>query len=346
MLKVMKLTEREKIILGEIVQNFIENGSPVSSSVIASSRRIGMSAATVRAIMSDLEQKGYIHQPHTSAGRVPRTTAYRAYVDGMMKTARLSSSEKETIRGPIRPESELEEVLREVSRILAHLSRQLGIIVTPRMEDGIFDRMELVRLSSNRLLVVITIQSGLIRTIQVEVRSNMKDDNLHLVSSLLNERLSGLQISAIRNNFQSIVNDIKDEESGLVRIFTTRADRLFDFGEDADVYVMGTHHIMKQPDFSDVQTVSSVVEMVEDRKVIIHLLDSPEDDTDLMVRIGEEMEQDGMQECSIISARYHVGSISGILGVLGPTRMNYRRLVPLVNFTAQALTNAHGEDQA
>ncbi|MGH1366212.1 MAG: heat-inducible transcriptional repressor HrcA [Calditrichia bacterium] len=342
----MNLTEREKIILGEIVQNFIENGSPVSSSSIATSRRISMSAATVRSVMSDLEKKGYIHQPHTSAGRVPRTTAYRAYVDGMMKTSRLSPSEKDSIRSPIHPESELEEILREVSRILAHLSRQLGIIVTPRMEDGIFERMELVRLSSNRLLVVITIESGLIRTIQVEVQSTLKDDNLHLVTQLLNERLSGLKISAIRTNFDNIVKDIKHEESGLVRIFTTRAKRMFDFGEDADVYVMGTHHIMQPQDFSDVQTVSSVVEMVEDRKVIIHLLDSSEEKTDLVVRIGEEMQQDGMQECSIISARYHVGSISGILGVLGPTRMNYSKLVPLVNFTAQALTNAHGEDQA
>ena len=140
----MTLTRKEKIVLGEVVRQFILTGMPVSSSSIAQKSNSGMSPATIRAVLADLEKKDYVYQPHTSSGRVPKTRAYRAYVDNMMKKSRLSSDEKDKIGISIRKAAnEFDDILKEVTRILAHLSHQLGVIVSPHMEQGIFQQMEM-----------------------------------------------------------------------------------------------------------------------------------------------------------------------------------------------------------
>jgi heat-inducible transcriptional repressor len=341
----MTLSRRENIVLGEVVRHFILNGMPVSSSLIAQKSRLGMSPATIRNILAELEKKEYIYQPHTSAGRVPKTSAYRVYVDNMMKKTRLSANEKDKISISIRQtDHELEVILREVTRILAQLSHQLGIIVSPRIEHDIFQRMDIISLSSERLLLVMSIESGFVKTVTMEINSMIPREKLQLVSQVLNERLHGIKLADIRSKFREIVKDIHDEESGLVRMFVQKADRLFDFEEDVDLYFTGTHNIVQQPDFSDVEKVSSVVRLLEDREYIVHLLDE-ETQTDLTsIKIGEEIRDRQMQECSIITARYRVGNVSGILGILGPTRMNYSKIVSLVEYTSRTITDVRGQN--
>jgi heat-inducible transcriptional repressor len=304
-----------------------------------------MSPATIRNILAELEKKEYIYQPHTSAGRVPKTSAYRVYVDNMMKKTRLSANEKDKISISIRQtDHELEVILREVTRILAQLSHQLGIIVSPRIEHDIFQRMDIISLSSERLLLVMSIESGFVKTVTMEINSMIPREKLQLVSQVLNERLHGIKLADIRSKFREIVKDIHDEESGLVRMFVQKADRLFDFEEDVDLYFTGTHNIVQQPDFSDVEKVSSVVKLLEDREYIVHLLDE-ETQTDLIsIKIGEEIRDRQMQECSIITARYRVGNVSGILGILGPTRMNYSKIVSLVEYTSRTITDVRGQN--
>jgi heat-inducible transcriptional repressor len=341
----MTLSRREKIVLGEVVRHFILNGVPVSSSLIAQKSRLDMSPATIRSILSELEKKGYIYQPHTSAGRVPKTSAYRVYVDNVMKKSRLSADEKVQISLPIRQsDQELEDVLREVTRLLAQLSHQLGIIVSPRIEQGTFQRMDIISLSSERLLLVMSIDSGFVKTITLEVNSMISREKLQLVSQILNERLHGMKLADIRSKFSEIVKDIHNEESGLVRMFVQKADRLFDFEEDIDLYFTGTHHIVQQPDFSNVEKVSSVVRLLEDREYIVHLLDEETQTGPISIKIGEEIKEQQMQECSIITARYRIGFVSGILGIIGPTRMNYGKIIPLVEYTSRTITDFHGEN--
>jgi heat-inducible transcriptional repressor len=263
----------------------------------------------------------------------------------MMKKTRLSANEKDKISISIRQtDHELEVILREVTRILAQLSHQLGIIVSPRIEHDIFQRMDIISLSSERLLLVMSIESGFVKTVTMEINSMIPREKLQLVSQVLNERLHGIKLADIRSKFREIVKDIHDEESGLVRMFVQKADRLFDFEEDIDLYFTGTHNIVQQPDFSDVEKVSSVVRLLEDREYIVHLLDE-ETQTDLTsIKIGEEIRDRQMQECSIITARYRVGNVSGILGILGPTRMNYSKIVSLVEYTSRTITDVRGQN--
>ncbi len=341
----MELSEKEKLVLGALVQQYILNAMPVSSSLIAKKSKLRMSPATIRNIMAELETKGYIYQPHTSAGRVPRTMAYRVYVDYMMTKARLTTAEKEQIRESVKQAFyEFDSIFKELTRILAYLSQQLGIIVSPKMEQGVFERMELISLSSNRILVVISIRSGFIKTITLEINTQISNKDLHMMSQILNERLHGMKINDIRTSFAEIVKDIQSEDSGLMKLFMRRAYNLFDFGEEMEMHFMGTHNIMRQGDFADARTVSSVVEALENQKVIIHLLAGKEPDQPLTIKIGEEIDEHSMQQCSIISARYDIGDVSGILGVIGPIRMNYSKMISLVDFTAQTLTNLHKRD--
>ena len=305
-----------------------------------------MSPATIRNIMANLEKRGFLSQPYTSAGRVPETSAYREYVDHLMTKSRLSVDEKEQINEPIHQSSgEIEDILKDVTKILAHLSRQLGVIVTPQIEEGLFQRMELVALSSNRIMMIITIESGLIKTIKLEIETQISGDKLYLISQILNERLNGMKIIDIRQKFRDVVKDIRNEESGIVKMISTRADRLFDFGENIDLYFMGTQNIFQQPDFvDDVRTISSVVELLESQEIAAPMLKQIAVPEATSVQIGDEFDEERMQDCSMITARYKVGNVSGVLGIIGPKRMNYSKLVSLVDFTARMITDIHGRN--
>ncbi|GAB4367233.1 MAG: heat-inducible transcriptional repressor HrcA [Calditrichia bacterium] len=333
------LNEREKLVLEAIVRNYILTTNPVASTYIARHSHLALSPATIRHIMGSLEEKGYIYQPHPSAGRIPTTMGYRIYVDEMMGRTRLSKQHKEQICQAIRQNpGDLENLLKEATRILAHLSRQLGIIISPHLGEGVFHRMEITQLSSERLLIVISIKSGLVKTIVLELHSSIQPDQLDLLKQILNERLEGLKLKEIRNRFKEIVQDLGEDDTGLIRLFISTAERIFDFSDDNDVYITGTHNILRQPEFLDTQKFSGIVELLEDKKIIIHLLDRSIATQDWNVKIGEEIGEQRMDGCSIIAARYRIGQVNGTLGIIGPTRMDYSHLVPLVNFTAQMLS--------
>jgi heat-inducible transcriptional repressor len=336
----MELSKREKIVLDALIQQFIVNATPVSSSVIARTKNLGISPASVRHILADLEQKGYIYQPHTSAGRIPVEQGYRLYVDALMRRVRLSVDERKMIVDSLETSSnEFENIMREATRILAYLSHQLSVTVSPKMDDGIFQRMELVKLASDRILVVISIKSGLIKTITLEIPSDIPNEDLGFINSLLNERLSEMRIGDIRKLFAEIVRDIQDQQGGLLEVMVNDVDRVFDFAENKELFYMGTRYIGEQPEFADVQKFTSMVELLEHPNVIIQLLSTEIEENPYIIRIGQEIKEERMQQCSIIAARYRVGTITGTIGLIGPMRMNYGKLVSVVEYMANVITN-------
>lgn len=338
----IELTEREKLILEEIVRHYIQSATPVSSALIARNRRLGMSAATVRNIMASLEQKGCIHQPHTSAGRVPNTHGYRIYVDTLMHRSRLTTEEKEQIRQSIQESEDATSVLRTVSGILAQLSHQLSIIVSPSLDDSILDRMELIPVSSETLLVIVTLSTGMVKTITFKIDADYTREHLVAINQTLNERLHGLALNEIRRRFGSIVSDLQNERTGVIQLLKHGADRLFDFNNEMRLYVMGTHYIVRQPDFSDLETISTLVRQLENGEILLHLNPAGQADPPVSIRIGEEIDDSDMREFSIVTARYRIGSSDGTLGILGPMRMNYSKMVTLLDYTARSITTAHG----
>ncbi|HTX18536.1 MAG TPA: heat-inducible transcriptional repressor HrcA [Bacteroidota bacterium] len=334
------LNERERTILRSIIYNFIQTATPVGSRYISRSEGLGLSAATVRNVMSDLEYLGYIDHPHTSAGRVPTDKGYRFYVDSLMELEDLSERQQSEIQLQIHASAEPDEILRETSRLLGTISHQLGVISTPRLSSGIFEKLELVSISSSRIMVIISIGSGLVKTIMMEIHAEIPRQKLEEVSRQLNERLAGLSLKQIRRTFADRVRDMQNEETGLIRLFVDSVDRVFDEGPGREkVHIGGTQSLLTQPEFNSAENFRGIVELLENEDIIVHILEKkdPAQGT-ISITIGSENRDDKLRDLSVVASQYKVGDISGTVGVIGAKRMDYSKLVPLVDFMAKTIS--------
>lgn len=337
-----ELNEREKNILRFIVHQFILTASPVGSRNIVKKYNIGYSPATVRNIMSDLEDSGFLDHPHTSSGRVPTDKGYRFYVDSLMPTPRLKNSEMGIINREVESNlSETEELLKVVSQILSSITNLLALVTYPKFDTGILEKIQIVSLSSTRMLLVLTIKSGFVKTITLELTSELKESKLLVVQSLLNERLSGLTFSEIRATFSDRMKDVPTNYKPIVRLFIDSVDKIFtDIRQNDKVLLTGVKNILKQPEFENPHTLQGVIELIEDKDVIIHIIDKKKDLSfdDVIVSIGSENESIKLKDYSFVTKEYTIGEVSGTLGLVGPKRMEYSKAVAIVDYVSKVLT--------
>jgi heat-inducible transcriptional repressor len=336
-----ELSERERTVLHYVVHDFIETASPVGSRYI--SRRhedvLGLSSATIRNIMSDLEYRGYIGHPHTSAGRIPTDQGYRFYLDTLMKVELLSSAEQQVIRENLDSAQEMEGLLRESSRLLGKISSQLCIVTSPHLSSGVFDKMELVQIVSNRIMVILSIKSGLVRTIMMEVGCEIPRERLDDLARVMNERLSGLTLQQIRDTFVDRVRDVADDHTGLIRLFIDSVDKLFVPPRVEKLHIGGADKVLDQPEFMNPRDFRSIIELINNEEFIIHVLEKHEEKSPgTQVTVGKENEDDKLRPYSIITSTYAIGDVTGSVGVIGPTRMKYNRMIPLVDYVARTIT--------
>jgi heat-inducible transcriptional repressor len=334
------LTDREIEILESIVQHFVITGDPVGSRTLSKRGKRKLSPASIRNVMADLEDKGFLDHPHTSAGRVPTTKGYRHYVDNLIDLVELSEEEKVIIKKNIGQFSgDIDFVLEKTLQVLARISNLLGVVLTPKFDEGTLEKIDIIQASSEKLLVILSIKDGIAKTILLEVHHELSGDLLNKVVLLINERLAGLKIKEIKSTFHDRLRDLKEEESGLVRLFIDSAEKLFDFRRYSNVLYSGASNILNYPEFSDVNKFSTLIELFEEKNIIIHMLEKRSIPPELKITIGDENEEELVQNCSIITAPYTVGDVDGILGVIGPTRMVYQRVIPVVDFTAKFITH-------
>jgi heat-inducible transcriptional repressor len=348
------LSDRERIILRSVVDRFVQTADPVGSRSVAKRYNIGLSPASIRNTMSDLEEMGYLDHPYTSAGRVPTELGYRTYVDNLMEVASLSESEREMLEERVaKLRKDIDLLLRESSRLLGHLSDLLGVVLTPRLSTGVLERLEVVPLSSARAMFVVSVRSGLVKTIVLEVESELRRENLDRVVSILNERLVGLTLREIRDTYARRVKDLQDEDTGLVRLVLKNASELFsELPGSRRVRISGAQHIMKQPEFQEVDEVQNVMELLEHEDMVTQLLERTRgEDIDpgdspghAWVAIGQENQTEKAQKYSVVSAEYRVGDVVGNIGVIGPTRMRYSRMIALVESISAMLSQPSSFD--
>lgn len=340
----LELSEREKSILRFVIHQFILTASPVGSRYITRKYDVGLSPATVRNIMSDLEESGFLNHPHTSAGRIPTDKGYRFYVDSLMGPPKLGKRDKYLIEHELDIDSlDSDDLLQITSTILSDITNQLACITYPRFDKAILEKIQLVQLSSNKILVVLTINSGLVKTITLEIEKEMERSQLEKVERLLNERLSGLTFSDIRITFQDRIKDHKEEYKPIIRVFLNSVNRIFkDVRLHDKAVVTGVRNILKQPEFVDQEHLHSVIELAEDKDVIIHIMDQNPENTDkgVSIKIGTENENVKLLEYSLINKDYKIGDVTGKVGVVGPKRMEYSRVIAAVVYMADIFTNA------
>lgn len=332
-----QLTEREKTILHRIVYSYIQTAVPVGSRYISKKQDVGLSPATIRNVMSDLEDLGYIDHPHTSAGRIPTDKGYRFYVNELMEIDRISLEIQSTIKNQLHGSADTDNILRIASKLLGTISHQLGVVSAPNLTSGIFEKLELMQISSTRLLVIISIKSGIVKTIMMEIFSEISRQKLEKVSQLLNERLGGLTLAQIRDSFIERIKEYTNEETGIVRLFIDSVDKLFDEKREK-IHFGGTTNIISQPEFESTKNFKGIIELLDNEDIIVHILENVEKKNEATVTIGNEANNETLKDYSIVSANYTVGNLTGQVGVLGVKRMNYSKLIPLVDFVAKTIT--------
>ena len=338
------LNYREEEILEAIVQQFVLTGNAVGSRTLSKRRGGELSAATIRNVMADLEEKGYLNHPHTSAGRIPTTKGYRLYVDRLISLTQLSAVEKKLIETKIGDFSgDVDYILENTISVLAKISSQLGVILTPKFQDGILEKIDIISVGSEKVMIVLSIRDGMAKTILLEVKREIPVKSLQNVISILNERLGGLRIKEIQSTLPYRMKDVADENSGIIRLFVDSANQLFDFTRYSNLKYTGTSQIVNMPEFSSVEKFSALVELFEEKNIIIHMMEKLSESPGLKVRIGDENEELSVQECSIVTAPYTLGNVDGLLGVIGPMRMAYRKIIPLVDYTAKIITEIFQE---
>jgi heat-inducible transcriptional repressor len=335
------LSQRERTVLEAVVRNFILSAEPTGSRFLSKHLDLGLSAATLRNIMGDLEEKGYIAQPHTSAGRVPTDKGYRLYVDGMMERSALPAHVQQTIRTTIASceAADLHVLLEATTRALSAATDQLGIVLAPRFSRGVFRHIHIFEVEPHRYLLHMTIDAGFARTFSVELASEIPPERLSQACEILNERFYGMFLSDIVEKEDEVLHNVADAALGVIRLFVPSIRKMLQY-EDAneELYTEGATNIVLKPEFHAPERLGAVVEMLGDRRMLMHLFDTNDSELGrVVVSIGGENRGGMFESFSVVKARYKVGGLEGSMGVLGPKRMPYPLLVAAVDYTARVL---------
>jgi heat-inducible transcriptional repressor len=294
--------------------------------------------------MSDLEEKGLLYHPHTSAGRVPTDVAYRVYVDSLLPLPAMSLREHEQLSAQISSGgSAVESILRRAAQSLGVITQELGVALGPRLEASVLERLDLVRLSSDRLLVALTLGGGAVRTIFVEARGQVADSSIAEVTRLLNERIAGLTLREIRASVSDRLRDTAPagDAGELLNVFIEEGEQLFDSALQGDEVVMiGQPSLLaEQPEFATVDNMRKLVALTETREHLADLLRRRSDSPGITISIGNEHRDPKLENFTVVTAQYRSGAVTGVIGVIGPTRMPYDKVISLVTHTSRLLTD-------
>lgn len=330
------LSDRSRQILGAIIEEHISTALPVGSQAITRGRTIGLSSASVRNVMADLEELGFLHSPHTSAGRVPTEKGYRYYVDSLLQVAGLDGASRVRIEQHYQRRGlQMDELLREASRTLSSVAHYTGLVMVPRLQVTVFRQIEFVKLSSRQVLAVFVTQSGLIQNRLIETGEELSLSELEQITNYLNRTMSGLPLHQAKAR---IVAEMAQEKALydrlLQRAFRLSSEALAENGE-GDVIIEGASHLLDQPEFVDLERMKRIFRAFEQKSQLLVLLDRSLQARGVQVFIGGETDCPELAGCSLITANYSgTRGTLGALGVIGPNRMPYSTLIPIVDYTA------------
>ena len=340
-----QLSNRERTVLEAVIRTYVETAEPAGSRTLSRRFGLGVSPATIRNTMSDLEEKGFLAHPHTSAGRVPTNKAYRAFVDSLLARGPAMVAEHGRLAEEIgRADSPIETILRRAAQSLGVLAQELGVALGPALGKTVLRSLDLVRVSSERLLMVLQLEGGVARTVFVEVAGEIADGVLAEVTAVLNERLSGLTLEQISASVASRLRDsvTRAEARELLNIFVQDAGVLFDASlplSEGTVVLGQASVLAEQPEFSAADRMRRLLEFTQSPQSLADALRARPQASGLTITIGKEHADPRLEDFTVVTAEYHAGTLGGVIGVIGPTRMPYDKVIALVSHTSQLLTD-------
>jgi len=335
------LTDREKKVLELIMNSYITSAEPVGSRTLSKLIANRWSSATIRNVMSDLEEQGFLYKPHIVAGRIPTGKAFRYYVNTLLVPRPPGKRELQILGGlTTHRYSQVEEIMGDASRMLANLCKYAGIVVEPRMDLMFFKEVEFVKLSRTTILVVFVTSSGIVHTRLVNTEEDLPADLLAEMKAYMNERCEGSPFYALRKKiYEDLTRDREDFHSLMAKVMDV-LEEIMGKDDGREVYIEGTSKIIDVPELSNITRLRELFQAFEKKEKLLKLLDRSMEQEGIHVTIGAESEIREMRDMSIITSTYRIDEENrGILGVIGPLRMNYSRIIPIVNYTARAVTD-------
>jgi heat-inducible transcriptional repressor len=337
----MGLNQRSLSILEAIIEGHIASGEPIGSRTIAKQHKEKMSPATVRNVMADLEEMGFIASPHTSAGRVPTDKGYRFYVDTMLQVSDLSPRQRRNIESHCNTvDLHIEALLRRVGNLLSDMSCYTGVVLVPRFSASRFRHIEFVPLSQNRILAIFVSATGAVQNKIIKVEEGLPSaDELQQAANYLNQSLHGMTIRQVRKVIVEKMQEERVRYDRLMQQALTLSDEVFGSDMDDDIIIEGATNMLDYPDFADPEAMKRLFRAFEKKKLLIELLDMSQASSGVQIYIGGQTSYQDFRGCSLISARYTNGEEAlGSIGVIGPSRMFYSQVIPVVDYTARLIS--------
>lgn len=332
------LDDRKQVILYALVHDYITTASPVGSSRLVQKYKLGISAATVRHEMAGLEEMGYLHQPHTSAGRIPTDEGYRFYVDSLKAQSGLTPREERFVQQSfLSLNKEMSDLMRKTSGLLSQLTNYVAIVLSPALKRSVIKHLDLVSMTPTRVLMVLITDTGCVAKHVIELKTPADGNDVRRVERALNSKISGKTAAQIRRGIH--IAPRSDAAGVLGDSVLDAVLQLLEEEDEVDrVFLEGTSSILNQPEFGKLQKVQSLLETLEKGYTVLQVLGDVFEAQRIQVRIGSENPQKEIQECSLVATKYQLGEDTfGAVGLLGPTRMNYMRAISAVECIAQNL---------
>jgi heat-inducible transcriptional repressor len=339
------LTDRERQVLEAVVRVYVDRAEPAGSRTVSREYDLGVSPATVRNTMSDLEAKGYLFHPHTSAGRIPTDQAYRFFVDRLIRPSGPTAAERAVLEEQLEQagSSAAERLVRHATRALSVLSTELGVAVAPRLQDAVLEKIELIQVSVEKILMVATIRGGLVRTVYFDLTGEVPQDTLVTLTVILNERLAGLTLEEIQTSLRTRLRDSSPDDAlaeRFLNIFMQSGGELFDWRSlvDTDIHLGNTSVLASQPEFTTGERLKHLLELTEQRDLLLGVLGNRDHGGGLKITIGAENESEELSDFTLVTSEYRVGDLQGVIGVIGPTRMPYEKVIAIVDYTSRLVS--------
>lgn len=342
-----ELDERAKDVLRAVVQDFISSGDPVGSSALTKRGDFEVSPATMRNVLAELEELGYLEKPHTSAGRVPTDQGYRFFVDTLLQLKDPAPRERELIQQGLASSSGVDERMQEASKVLHQLTHHASVVLTPRANAVLLARIEFVRLRNDRVLAILVGQAGQVQNKLLAIDFALTSEELVAASNYLNELLqNGVAVDDLRGRIMSEMDNERAQYDALISKALKLGAAATDVASSERMLIEGTGTFLESPELAgDLNRMRALFKALDDKHKLLQLLDRVQRERAMQIFIGAESEFSAQGEVTVIASPYGPGdTVLGTVGVIGPTRMNYQRVIPLVNFTATVLSRALGDE--
>lgn len=334
------ISERAQHFLKVLIERYIRDGQPVGSRTLAKDAGLDLSPATIRNVMSDLEDLGFVASPHTSAGRVPTASGYRLFVDSLISLKPLHELEMTRVREQLGGDGDPRKALASASKLVSELTHMAGVVSIPRREQVVVRQIEFVPLSGNRVLVVLVTAAGEVSNRVIETGKPYSRSELEQAANFINERYAGRDLEALRAQVLREMAEDRDRMDQLMAQALEMANAALsgDDDEDSDFVVAGQTNLMDFDELAQMDKLRQLFDAFTEKQEILHLLDRCTAADGVQIFIGGESGYRTLEDCSVITAPYAVDDqVVGVLGVIGPTRMAYDRVIPIVDVTARLL---------